>query len=229
MEARKNKKIDLEKKRGLFFNIGLVISLVMVISAFEMKFEYFGTPINIPVSKAETEYMIPITTMDMPAPPIPKEPAAKKKDLVQFVATNPTDLLPIDMPNIDPSIDGPIDNPLTYSAWGPEDEHEEHIFPMAEIQPEPIGGYSAFYKSIGKTLKYPEKALANRIGGKVYVQFIVNKDGSLTDIEVIKGLGFGCDEEAARAIKGSIKWKPGMQRGVPVKVRMILPVDFKIQ
>ena len=87
---------------------------------------------------------------------------------------------------------------------------------------------AAFYKQLGKNLRYPRQAKKMGIQGKVYIRFIVDTDGSLTNIEVLKGIGAGCDEEALRVITQAPKWKPGKQRGKPVKVRMTIPIVFKL-
>jgi len=110
----------------------------------------------------------------------------------------------------------------------PEEEMAEEIFTVVEDQPAPIGGMAAFYKYIGKKLKYPAQARRMGIEGRVFVQFVVDKDGSITDVVAVKGIGAGCDEEAVRVIQASPKWKAGKQRGRPVKVRMILPITFKL-
>ncbi|MEQ8686139.1 MAG: TonB family protein [Imperialibacter sp.] len=102
------------------------------------------------------------------------------------------------------------------------------VFTIVEQQPEFPGGMSAFYNSIARTLRYPSEARRMGIEGKVFVQFVINQDGSITEIEVIRGIGAGCDQEAIRAIQVSGRWLPGLQRGAPVKVRMVLPITFKL-
>jgi protein TonB len=97
-----------------------------------------------------------------------------------------------------------------------------------ENQPAPVGGYEAFYKYIGKNIKYPDQARRMGVEGKVFVQFVVDKDGSITDVQVLKGIGSGCDEEAIRVVKSAPKWTPGKQRGRPVRVRMSVPIAFKL-
>lgn len=110
----------------------------------------------------------------------------------------------------------------------PPEEEVDEIFTIVEDQPVPNGGMSAFYKYVGDKLKYPAQARRMGIEGKVFVQFVVDKDGTLTEVKAVKGIGAGCDEEAVRVIKGAPKWKPGKQRGRSVKVRMILPITFKL-
>ena len=95
-------------------------------------------------------------------------------------------------------------------------------------QPQPVGGMTKFYEAIQQNLKYPEKARTNGIQGKVFVQFVVDHNGSVKDVEVVKGIGGGCDEEAIRVISESLPWNPGSQRGINVNVRMIMPITFKL-
>lgn len=97
-----------------------------------------------------------------------------------------------------------------------------------ETMPEFPGGTQALYKSVYRSIRYPEDAKENNIEGTVYVQFIVNEDGNISDVEVQKGLGFGLDEEAIRCIKILPKWKPGFQDGVPVKVIYNMPIRFSL-
>jgi TonB family protein len=97
-----------------------------------------------------------------------------------------------------------------------------------EEAPVPSGGLESFYKFVGKTLKYPSKARRMGQEGKVFVEFAVHQDGVVRDVKVIKGIGEECDDEAARVIALSPKWTPGLQRGVPVKTRMVLPLTFSL-
>jgi TonB family protein len=109
-----------------------------------------------------------------------------------------------------------------------ENTTASEVFTVVEEQPMPVGGYDQYYRKIAREIKYPVEARRAGIEGKVYVQFIVNEDGSLSDIEVIKGIGGGCDEEAVEAIGLSDKWEAGKQRGQNVRVRMVLPISFKL-
>lgn len=109
-----------------------------------------------------------------------------------------------------------------------DSEEVEEIFTIVEVGAEPIGGYSAFYDFLNQNLKYPSQARRMGIEGKVYVQFLVDKDGTLTEIKVVKGIGGGCDEEAARLIGISPKWKAGKQRGKAVKQRIVIQIAFKL-
>lgn len=102
------------------------------------------------------------------------------------------------------------------------------IFDIVEDQPAPVGGMSEFYKYIGNNMKYPNQARRLGIEGRVFIQFIVDKEGNLTNVKAVKGIGAGCNEEAVRVIENATKWVPGKQRGKTVNVRMILPITFKL-
>ena len=106
--------------------------------------------------------------------------------------------------------------------------YKDEIYTIVEHQPAPIGGMELFYNYVKKNLKYPTQARRMGIEGKVFVQFVVDKDGSLSDITVIKGIGAGCDMEAKKVIQNAGKWMPGRQNGAPVKVRMVIPITFNL-
>lgn len=102
------------------------------------------------------------------------------------------------------------------------------LFTVVEQPAAPPGGYQAFYNYVDQTLKYPALARKKGIEGKVYIQFVVDKDGSLTEVEAVKKIGGGCDEEAVRVVQAAPKWSPPMQRGKPVKQRIIMPITFSL-
>jgi protein TonB len=109
-----------------------------------------------------------------------------------------------------------------------EIEEDNTAFITVEVQPSFIGGNSEMYKFLGKNLKYPTAAQRANIQGKVFLSFIVEKDGSITDIETMKGIGFGCDEEAMRVVKLMPKWIAGKQNGRNVRVKFTIPVFFRL-
>lgn len=109
-----------------------------------------------------------------------------------------------------------------------EDEYAEEVFTLVDTQPQFPGGMPEFYNWIESNLKYPVEAKKMGVEGRVYVEFIVNTDGSVSDIKVLRGVGSGCDKEAIRLIENCPKWVPGEQWGSTVRVRMTLPVSFKI-
>lgn len=102
-------------------------------------------------------------------------------------------------------------------------------FSYADSHPQPVGGMNALFEALGNSIQYPEEAKKERVQGKVFVQFIVDKSGEVRDAATIKGIGFGCDEEAVRAVKEAIKWEPARIADMSVSTRMILPVSFKLE
>ena len=110
-----------------------------------------------------------------------------------------------------------------------EEIQEAEIFTIVEEMPEFPGGMNKLAEYLGKNIKYPQMARESGIQGRVFVQFVVEPDGSVSNVAVMRSLGGGCDEEAIRVVKSMPKWKAGKQRGKPVRVSYILPVNFKLQ
>ena len=108
------------------------------------------------------------------------------------------------------------------------DNQPEDIYSMVDERPFPVNGMEAFYQELGSVLKYPEQARRMGIEGKVYVSFVVQKSGELTDITVLKGIGAGCDEAALAAMNKVSSWTPGMHQGKAVPVLMQIPIVFKL-
>ncbi len=106
---------------------------------------------------------------------------------------------------------------------------EEEIFTVVEQQPEFPGGMAALGQFLGKNIRYPAAAQRANVSGRVFVSFVVNTDGSIQDVSVLKGLGFGTDEEAQRVVKSMPKWRPGKQSGRPVRVKYNLPINFTLE
>lgn len=226
MEARKNPKYDMRQYRGLFFNIGLVISLLMVIGAFEWRFYDDQELMNVGPTNIEFDESLDVPLTEQPPPPPPK--ALKN---VQIIAVEDLedieDEIEIDL-DIEMTEDLTIEKVIESDVGEVEEEDTEEIFVIVENSPVPKGGMAAFYQHVNSNIKYPRQAQTMKIEGRVFVQFVVGKDGGLTDIEVIRGIGGGCDEEAIRVVKLSPKWNAGKQRGRPVRVKMVLPITFKI-
>ena len=119
---------------------------------------------------------------------------------------------------------------ITGSGHGTDGgEGSDEIFIGVEKNPEFAGGLQGFYKFLQKNLRYPADAQENSIAGRVVVSFVVEKDGSVSNIKVIKGIGFGCDEEAVRVLRKSPKWQAGEQNGKKVRVQYTVPIAFNLQ
>lgn len=103
----------------------------------------------------------------------------------------------------------------------------DDIYTVVEVMPRPECGWTAFEEYLRTNLRYPEAALKEQKQGQVVVQFLVNTDGSLSDFKVVKGIGYGCDEEAIRLIKEGTKWTGGKLKGEPVRIRYLMKIPFK--
>ena len=105
----------------------------------------------------------------------------------------------------------------------------DKVLEKAEVMPEFPGGDQAMMDFVAKNVQYPQEAKDKEISGRVLVSFVIEKDGSITDVKVVKGIGGGCDEEAVRVVKAMPKWKPGKDKGKPVRVSYMMPFTFKLQ
>lgn len=111
----------------------------------------------------------------------------------------------------------------------PLDANTDEVFKVVEVDPEFPGGVEALYKYLAENIKYPEKAKNNKVEGRVYITFVIEKDGSVSDAKVLRSVNEELDAEALRVINAMPKWKPGMQQGVPVRVQYNIPIYFKLQ
>ena len=224
MEAKKNKQYELESRRPLFFGIGMMISLSLTILAFEWK-----SPIDkINILDDDNKYIdetvyIPPTTITPPPPPPPKaveviEVVDKEDDaidppVIDAEATE-NDIPEIVIPQVD-------------FSGGEEPEEAPRSF--AEVMPSYEGGMQNFYRFIADNIKYPKQAQRMGVEGKVFVQFVVEKDGSLSNIQAVKGIGAGCDEEAVRVMKMVSSFIPAKQGDLRVRIQMVVPISFQLQ
>lgn len=117
---------------------------------------------------------------------------------------------------------------FSQSNSGEVDKNSEEVFDVVEQMPEYPGGQDKFYTYLKDNITYPENAIKEKIEGIVYVQFVVEKDGSISNVKVLRGIGSGCDEEAVRIVKSMPNWSPGIQKGKPVRVRYNLPIKFSL-
>jgi protein TonB len=225
MDPKKTEKANLANKSALFFNIGLVLTLLIVNMAFTHK--VYDNPDLIDL---ENKSGLPDEIVDVPitVQPPPPPPAIKLPQLIEVRNDEKIEDLDLDM-DIEISNEATIDAVVAFIPE-PEKEVVEEIVDFAEVDASFPGGTAAFYKHVGNQQngKYPAQARRMGIEGKVFVKFVVNKDGSIQDVTVIKGIGAGCDELAAKVIQESPTWKPAKQRGVPVRKRMVIPIYFKL-
>ena len=220
MELKKAPKADMNRHRSVFFNFGLALSLAVVLVAFEWK--------TLKEADQSMVVMGEEDLIELEQPPVTVQPPPPKPVIPQVIIEQPDEVVIEKQPEvvftIEPDNFDPDDIVIPEETI-PE-EKPEKIFLMSEVQPVPKGGLKGFYQFLGKKIKYPSMARRAGVEGKVIVSFVVDKDGSLTDIQVLRGIGYGCDEEALRVLKMVPNWSPGRQRGEPVKVRMAVPITF---
>jgi protein TonB len=223
MESKKTPSADLNKKTGLHLSIGLVISLAVITLAFEWKSYDGQSLVDLGTVDDNFEDVMDIPPTEQPPPPPPK---IQQPEIVEVPDEEEIEEdIEIDL-DVEITEDTQIEEMVFEEA--PEEEATDEIFMVVEDQPEPQGGMQAFYEYVGKNMKYPSQARRMGIEGKVFVQFVVDKDGTISQVQAIKGIGAGCDEEAVRVLQNAPKWKPGKQRGRPVRVRMVLPITFRL-
>jgi periplasmic protein TonB len=224
MEPKKTEKADLTQKTFLFFNIGLVVSLLIAILAFTYKVEDENSGANMKNNQAIVEEMLEVPPTEQLPPPPPKI------EQPQIVEVPDEQEIEEDL-----DIDMDTETDVTETKAEPiapvvEEEKEDPntIFTVVEETAAPVGGMGAFYDFVRQKIKYPAQAKRMGIEGKVFVEFVIERDGSITDVKSIKGIGGGCDQEAERILQSAPKWKPGKQRGKPVRQKMVLPISFKL-
>lgn len=227
MEVKKSPKADLEGKKTTWMLVGYVIVLAFMFVAFE----WTKRDIVIDTSQALSdlvfeEEIVPITEQKQEvAPPPPEAPAAAeilnivddKADVEESVVASTEDTgQKVEVKYV----------PVKVVEEEPE---EQTIFEVVEQMPDFPGGMGALMQFLSKNIKYPTIAQENGTQGRVIVQFVVNRDGSIVDPRVVKSVDPYLDKEALRVIGTMPKWKPGMQRGKPVRVKYTVPVMFRLQ
>ena len=223
MELKKSPEHDLSKKTGMFLNLGLTLSLLIVILAFEWPNRGSEEIMDFGELDADFEDIMEIPPTDQPPPPPPK---VQIPEIIEVP----------DEKELEEEIEVELDVEMTEETvvedivfeQAPEEEEVDEIFTIVEDQPEFPGGMQAFYSFVSKRMKYPSQAKRMGIEGRVYLEFVVGKDGAVTNVRSVKGIGAGCDEEAVRVMKTVPKFKPGKQRGRAVKVKMVMPIYFKL-
>ena len=215
MEPKKNPKVSLEKKKGLFFQIGLVAALLIVLVAFEWKsyekVEYNLGQLNLDDMEEE---IIPITRQEVKPPPPPPPPP----EIIEIVEDEVEIEKELEIEETETDEDEIIEI----------EEDDEEFFMVVENMPEFPGGDLGLMKFIQKNVRYPAIAKEYNITGKVYVSFIVDKKGNVTNVKIVRGVDKNLDAEALRVVSSLPKYKPGKQRGKPVRVMFTIPINFTL-
>ena len=217
MKAKKNPKISIERKRGLFFQIGLVITLLAVLIAFEWK-SYEKTDYSLGKLQMDDleDEMIPITRQEEKPPPPPPPPP----EIIEIVEDEVVIKNELEIEETDTDENEFIEQE--------EEEDSDEVFMVVEQMPVFPGGDLGLMKFIQKNTKYPPIAKENDITGKVYVSYVVNKKGKVTNVKVARSVDRYLDAEAVRVVKLLPYSSAGKQRGKPVNVQYTIPINFTL-
>ena len=228
MEVKKSPKADLENKKSTWMLIGYVIVLAFMFVAFE----WTKRDIKIDTSQAIAdvifeEEIIPITEQPEQATPLPPEAPSIPETLT--IVEDDADVEETTIASTE-DVGQKVEIKYVPVAVEEEEPEEQTIFEIVEEAPEFInGGMAGLMQYLSKNIKYPTIAQENGTQGRVVVQFVVNRDGSIVDAKVLRGVDPYLDKEALRVINSMPKWKPGKQRGKPVRCRYTVPVMFRLQ
>lgn len=231
MEAKKSQKADLEKKKGLFLEIGLVTILALVLVAFNLRSS----------DKGDSAFASTIISEEMEEEIIQTEEEQQQEPEPEPEQPEPEVTTELEVVDNDADIENELgivdagDNAnreqedVVVSTVDTEDEvAEEEIFVFVEENPSFPGGEEALYSYLGKNIQYPDMARDNNITGVVVIRFVVEKDGSITKASIVREIGGGCGKEALRVVNAMPKWKPGKQSGKTVRTEFTLPVQFEL-
>ena len=224
MEIKKSPKADLQNKRGLLLEIGLIIALGGVIAAFawtpkEQKIE----KLDLNIAPVEEEIM-EITRQEQKPPESPKKTESTVITDILKVVTNDTKIeTEIDFAEFD------VNQAIEVAPVQTEEVFDEEIFIVVEEKASFMGGDEGTFRNwVQQRVKYPAIAQENGIQGKVTISFVVNTDGSVSNIEVLRTPDRTLSDEAVRIIKSSPKWTAAKQRNKSVRQKFVIPIDFRI-
>ena len=228
MEVKKSPKADLENKKTSNLLVGVILTLAVLFIGFEWseRDKQVTTDSGIADVVFEEE-IIPITEQEQPkqAPPPPEAP--KVEEVLEIMDNDSK----VEESTIQASDDTQAAVEIKYTPVEVEEEEveEQQIFQVVEEMPEFPGGMAECMKWLSKNIKYPTISQENGVQGRVIIQFVVNRDGSIVDAQVARGVDPYLDKEALRVVGQMPKWKPGKQRGKEVRVKYTLPVMFRLQ
>ena len=230
MEVKKSPKADLEGSKGLGILMGLVVGLAVLFVGFEWGTQEKAIQKDERISDIIAEEEMDITRQDETPPPPPPDVPPAVAEVLNVVENN------VQVANNDLISSEDNEKVAQVQVYTPpavvheeEEESPQHIFVVVEEMPEFPGGQAELMSFIAKSIKYPVVAQENGIQGRVTCTFVVNRDGTIVDAQVVRGIDPALDKEALRVINSMPKWKPGKQRGKPVRVKFTLPVTFRLQ
>ena len=225
MELKKNPKADLRRYSGLFLEVGFVVALGVVLGAFSYTVHEKNTAGFGELEEVDFEdEIIPITRQQEITPPPPPE-VPKIAEVINIVEDDVEIDDELDIADVEADQDTEVE---IVAMQEEEEEEEAEVFFIVENMPEFPGGDLALRKHIADNVKYPEIAKENGLSGKVFVQFVINQRGEVENVKIARGVDPALDKEAIRVVQGLPKWKPGSQRGKPVRVSYTVPINFQL-
>lgn len=229
MEVKKSQKADLENKKAMFVQIGLVLALSLCIFAFEYKsYDKKESVMQDRQVVQEVEEVVIATQQNEPPPP-PEDVPAPETTEFEIVDDNQKLENEFNVSNFAATTN--VAAVATQIEINTEEVEEEEvkIFTIVEQEASFPGGYEALMKHLAENIKYPQQARETGTKGRVFLTFVVERDGSITDIKILRDIGSGCGEEAKRVVSKMPRWQPAKQRGKPVRQQFNLPVNFNLQ
>lgn len=226
LDVKKSPKASLEDKKFIYLLVGFVLALSLVYIAFEWTNKEITVYEDVDTDFVFEEELDVIQTAETPPPPPPPQAAPVVVEVLNVVE-NTEEVEAVEIVSEDDEteeivIDVPVAAPI-------EEEEEEVVFQVVEKMPQFPGGQQALFEYLTKNIRYPVIAQENGLQGRVICQFVVNSDGSIVDIVVVRSVDPSLDKEAVRVIQSMPKWQPGEQRGKAVRVKYTLPVNFRLQ
>lgn len=234
MQQKKNSKVNVDRKAPIYREIGIIIALMAVILAFEVKFPAPELQHSKSAIDIEEDFVLaqPTKEKKQPKPKLPQATPDKKlrPNLRMKLVTNKTQ---VQQPT-EEQAELLFDNSLMHALNGFKVEDEdEKIHHAVEEMPHPVDGFDAFYQNLYERVIYPEPERNRGIEGKVFLQFVVEKDGSITQVKIVEGTRElntrGLNRAALQGFDPNIKWRPGYQNGEPVRVRFTIPIEFTLR
>lgn len=226
MEIKKSKKADLERKRAMFFQIGLIVTLGVIFVAFEWSTTKVDVGDQFWVEEEVFEEEAPPITRQEELVPPPPPPPPVASDILQIVDNDVE--LDEELEIIDTESDEDV--AIDFSDLEPEDDSGDPLpFFVLEHKPEFPGGDKALLKFIANNVRYPVICQENGVQGMVSISFVINEQGKVTNVQSVRAPDANLEREAIRVVASMPDWKPGKQRGRPVKVSYSVPVRFILQ
>ncbi len=230
LATKKYHDVDIHQYSGAIRNVSLALSIGIALAMMEFPSTPNDSLVELTSENQDVfEEMQDVPVTEQPPPPPPEQQEIRGAEIIEV-----DDAVEIEELNI--TFDTEFDEEMAVEENLPteaegieiEEEEEEEVYLIVEEPAVPEGGYEAFYAYVQDELKYPSRALKSSVQGKVYINFIVDKNGNITELKIARGIGSGCDEEAIRVLKNAPKWVPAKQRGRNVKQSIVIPIHFKI-